>query len=142
MPRATKESPLSVIKILNPGGYDSAAQVSGDTLRFNATGFRSSYSGTNNFSGGFSDDEDLSSLSPQIDVLLRPPSTFDSPFDGVLVSFWYFGDDSSNSYSNFSANQNREDYRLDFSDTYDISAIQPIIGTPYSGSLRNGEEII
>jgi len=117
-------------------GYDSAGQVSGDTLHFNATGSRSAYSEASNFTGGFSDDDHLRSLSPQIDLLLRPPSTFRSPFDGLLVSFWYFGDDSSNRYSNFSANQNRDDYRLDFTDTYDIGAIQPIIGAPYSGSLN------
>jgi len=116
-------------------GYDSAGQVNGDTLGFNATGSRSAYSDTRNFTGNFSDDDRLRGISPQIDLVLTPPGTFGGPFDGLLVSFWHFSDDSSNAYSNFSANQNRDDFRLDFTDTYDVAPIQPIIGAPYAGSF-------
>lgn len=117
-------------------GYNSAGQESGDTLAFNATGSRSAFSEASEFSGRFSNDDRLENISPQVDILLRPPSTLNSPFDGILISFWYFGDDSRNRYSDFSSTQNREDYRLDFTDTYDISGIRPLIGAPYQGSFE------
>lgn len=116
-------------------GYHSASQVTGDTLRFNATGSRSEYMETRNFTGGFSDDDRLRNFSPQIDLVLSPPSTLGGPFDGILVSFWHFNDDSDNEYANFSATQSRDAFRLDFTDRYDVGAIQPVIGAPYTGSF-------
>ena len=123
-------------------GYDSSDQVSGNTLNFSATGARSAYSESANFSGNVSDDDRLENFSPQVDFLLRPPGATNLPFDGVLISFWYAGDNSTHQFSNFSATQNREDFRLDFIDQYDISSITPLVGEGYQGSFTGPGPII
>lgn len=123
-------------------GYQSDGQIQGDELVFNATGSRSAYSESRNDSGRKTGDDRLTGLSPQIDFLLRPPSDLNLPFEGVLVSFWYFGDDSSRNYSNFSARQSREDFETTFNDRYDISAIAPLIGAPYAGSFEGPGPLI
>ena len=115
-------------------GYDSAAQQQGDTLVFSATGNRSDFSQNYTFAGDFNREENLDVFSPQIDLLLEPPSHLRLPFDNFLVSFWAFSTDTNNQFSNFSGTQTREDYRLDFTDRYDISAITPLIGAPYTGT--------
>jgi len=115
-------------------GYQTSDQEQGDSLIFNATGNRSDFSQSNTFSGEFSRNENLDALTPQIDLLLNRPAHLNLPFDGVLVSFWGFSTDTNNQFSNFSGTQTREDYRLDFVDTYDISAITPLITAPYAGS--------
>ena len=116
-------------------GYNSPSQVSGDLPRFRATGFRSEYFESSDYSGPFSSDDDLRSLSPQIDFVFRPPSDSRLPFDGFLVSFWFFNDDSSHRFTDFSARRTRNDFRLDYTDRYDISILQPVIGAPYEGSI-------
>ncbi|MDB4438302.1 hypothetical protein N9195_01795 [bacterium] len=123
-------------------GYDSADQASGNDLRFNTTGFRSKFGQTGSYSGSNSDDKTLDSLSPQIDLVIAPPSTFRLPFDGILLSFWAFFDDSSNHFSNFSGNQVRNDYRMNYVDTFDIENISPIIGAPYAGSANGPGPVI
>ena len=123
-------------------GYDSASQVSGNNLLFSATGSRSAYQESRNFSGNINDHDSLEALTPQIDFLLAPPSSNSLPFDGLLISFWAFSDDSNNRFSNFTANQTRDDFSLDFSDTYDVSAITPVIGAPYTGSAGGPGPII
>jgi hypothetical protein len=123
-------------------GYDTASQASGNNLLFSATGTRSAYRDSAFFSGDPSTDETLEALTPQIDLLLSPPSSNRLPFDGLLVSLWAFSEDSNNRFSNFNADQTRDDFRLDLVDTYDISAISPLIGAPYTGSIGGPGPII
>lgn len=115
-------------------GYESSGQVSGNELQFSAAGSRSDYRESSSFSGNFDRERTLEDLTPQIDFHFVAPPSYNTPFDGLLLSFWAFSEDTGNSFSNFSATQNREDFRLDFTDTYDISAITPIIGAPYAGT--------
>lgn len=117
-------------------GYESSGQVVGNTLSFNATGSRSSYRESRLFTGGVNEFDRLRSFSPQVDLVLRKPRSLNLPFDELLVSFWHFGNDFSTDFSNFSINQNRDDFRLDFVDRYDVGRIQPVIGAPYWGSLN------
>ena len=116
-------------------GYDSSGQVSGDVLSFNALGSRSSYSESSDFFGRVTGDDRLESFSPQVDLLFLPTTPLPKPFEGVLVSFWVFGDDQNHRYSNFTAQQERLDYRKDFTDQFDIGPINPIIDAPYAGSF-------
>lgn len=123
-------------------GYDSSTQEQGNSLLFSATGNRSDYSDQYDFGGSFNLDETLDAFSPQLDFILDPPSHLNLPFDGFLVSFWAFSTDSGRRYSNFSGSQTRDDFRLDFIDTYDISDITPLIGAPYSGSAAGPGPLI
>jgi hypothetical protein len=113
-------------------GYDSVSQVQGNELLLSAIGARSDFSESRNFRGERTSSDDLRGLSPQIDFV------FSTPVDSLgdfLVSFWHFSEDSEQRYSNFSANQLREDFRIDFTDRYDISAILPIPTAPYAGGI-------
>jgi hypothetical protein len=123
-------------------GYDSPSQVTGDVLNFRATGNRSEYAESRQFSGNLANDERLENLSPQLDFLLLPPSSWQSPLQGFLVSFWFFSDDQSQQFSNFSLGQERQDFRMDFTDRYDVSSIQPLIEAPYQGSFSGPGPLI
>lgn len=123
-------------------GYDSAGQVSGDNLLFSATGNRSVFSERRSLSGGIGRDETLEAFSPQIDLLLNAPASLNFPVDGMLVSFSFFSESSNGLFSNFAANQTRNDFRIDFIDTFDISSISPLVGAPYEGSLGGPGPVI
>ena len=115
-------------------GYENSDQVRGNNLDFLANGSRSDYSDSSSFAGENSSSDTLDAFTPQIDLVLAPPSCLNLPFDGVLVSFWAFSEDSNNRFSNFTAGQQREDYRIDYRDTFNIANIQPLIGAPYTGT--------
>lgn len=106
-------------------GYDSASQVQGDSLVYSATGARSAYRESSTYHGGLRSNDDMEGFSPQIDILITPPESSPQMFDGFLFSFSYFGDDQDGRYSNFGARQTRDDYRLDFTDSYDLDGVIP-----------------
>lgn len=113
-------------------GFNSPDQVRGDNLVFHATGSESRYSESSAFNqpGGY--DRNLRDVSPQVDLVLAPPSDLKLPFEGLLVSFWYFGDHERSSFSNFQLTQTRDDFRTDFTDRFNLGGITPPLA-PYAG---------
>lgn len=116
-------------------GYDSAQQVQGDSLVYSATGARSAYRESSLYRSPRKSTDDIESVSPHIDMIITPPDSSPQMFDGILLSLSYMGDDQDARFSNFSAEQVRDDYRLDFTDRYDLEGVIPP-SEGYRGSYK------
>ncbi|MEZ5325627.1 MAG: hypothetical protein R3F19_11255 [Verrucomicrobiales bacterium] len=113
-------------------GYQNASQVNGDSLNFNASGSQRIVSNQtegvlNQLSG-----EELDSWSPviQLDYVVIEREAFSV---AARVGFMYSVHDFSTLSSRAVALQGAEDFRLDFSDSYDLQGVIPPLA-PYEGS--------
>jgi hypothetical protein len=115
-------------------GYDDADQFSGQTLSFHASGSESIRRDDRSVLPSLQSREDLETWSPTLDFHLTPPGSLDCPFSGILLSFSAFRVSSQVRYSDFSLNQVRDDYRIDYVDSYDIGTVVPP-QAPYAGTF-------
>lgn len=116
-------------------GYDSASQVQGGQLVYQATGFQSVYSDFQSApASGPSRRGDLEGIAPHIQFDARSPHRL-GPFRiGFTAGLDFANADRSLNFSNFSAGQSREDYRVDYVDRYELDGvILPL--APYQGSF-------
>ena len=116
-------------------GHDSAAQVQGDNLMFSASGTQSVVRDTTSDprTGSFSKDS-LSGFSPHVQVDLKSPHTLGGFRVGFSGSFDFTKVDQSLAFSDFSASQLRDNYRLDYTDMYSLGGVVPP-SAPYAGSF-------
>ncbi|MFC7338217.1 hypothetical protein ACFQY0_13565 [Haloferula chungangensis] len=123
-------------------GYDNAAQVQDKQLAYSATGYQSilrdSYSIP---SFGASSRDSLRGFSPHIQVDARGPQKLWGFQLGFSGGFDFTHVDQSLAYSNYSGNQFRDDYRLDYVDSYDLNGVIPPLA-PYFGTLGGPGPVI
>ncbi|WP_411845875.1 hypothetical protein AAFN60_20120 [Roseibacillus persicicus] len=115
-------------------GYDSTDQVQANSLTYGATGYRSDYSESSSYSAQPTLDSDLKGAGLMGDIYFAAPENFSLPISGVLVSLSYFGTDQNFGFSSFSGQQQREDYRLDFTDTFDTTGLIIPLRDDYEGT--------
>jgi hypothetical protein len=116
-------------------GYRSTAQVQPNELVYTALGSRSDFSQSSTFSAGPTHDRDLSALGFSAEFTLHQPHAKTELFQGWLTSVSYFGDDRDTSFSNFSGRQQRDDFRLEFSDRYDTTGLIIPLRDNYAGTF-------
>jgi len=116
-------------------GYDNASQVQGDELVYQATGFQSIRSdATGAPNAGPASKDTLDGVAPHLQFDARSPYHL-GPFRiGFSAGFDFMQADQSLAFSNFSASQTLENYRLDYEDRYDLDGVIPPLA-PYAGSL-------
>jgi len=116
-------------------GYDNASQVQGDSLVYTATGFQSILGGASSApNGGAYSKDSLRGVAPHIQFDARSPHYL-GPFRlGFSAGFDFLKTGQAIAYSNFGASQTRDDYRLDYVDTYALQGVIPP-QAPYQGSL-------
>ncbi len=116
-------------------GYDDAAQIQGDRLVYRATGFQSirgDVAGAPN--AGPASKNTLDGVAPHLQFDARSPYHL-GPFRiGFSAGMDFTRANQSLAFSNLSAGQTRDDYRLDYVDRYDLDGVIPPLA-PYSGSL-------
>ncbi|YCM43788.1 hypothetical protein V2O64_20995 [Verrucomicrobiaceae bacterium 227] len=122
-------------------GYQSSDQIQGNSLVFTATGSQSIYSENATFRPAPDSRDDLTGLSPQLDLHFSPPEGGESAFTGYLLSLWHFQDSQDHSFSNYRNLQQRDDYQLDFTDRFTLGGVIPP-SAPYSGNETGPGPII
>lgn len=123
-------------------GYDNASQVQGDQLAYRATGFQSIRGDTANTpNAGPASKDTLDGVAPHLQFDARSPYRL-GPFRiGFTAGFDFMKADQSLAFSNFSASQTLENYRLDYEDRYDLDGVIPPLA-PYAGSLAGPGPLI
>lgn len=123
-------------------GYNDPAQVEGDQLVFSATGFQSVFSEMRSApAGGPTRTRDLEGGAPHLQFDARSPHRL-GPFRvGFIAGMDFLKTDRSLSFANFSQTQTREDYRLDYTDRYDLDGVVPPL-SPYQGSVSGPGPLI
>jgi hypothetical protein len=123
-------------------GYDNPGQIQGDQLVFSATGFQSAFSEVGNAPpGGPSRTRDLEGAVPHLQFDAHSPLRL-GPFRvGFSAGMNFMKIGSSLAFSNFSLNQTRQDFRLDYVDRYDLNGLIPP-SAPYQGSAAGPGPLI
>ena len=123
-------------------GYDSASQVQGDELVYHATGFESIRGDVSSSpNAGPASKDTLDGVAPHLQFDARSPYHV-GPFRiGFSAGLDFMKADQSLAFSNFSATQTRENYRLDYEDRYDLQGVIPP-GAPYAGSIVGSGPLI
>jgi hypothetical protein len=116
-------------------GYDNASQVQGDELVYHATGFQSIRGDLSSApNAGPASKDTLDGVAPHLQFDARSPYSL-GPFRiGFSAGLDFMKADQSLAFSNFSATQTREDYRLDYEDRYDLQGVIPP-QAPYAGTI-------
>lgn len=106
--------------------YQDEAQVSPDSIRFDATGTRTEFIRNPAQSEFFNQNDDLEAFAPQIDLIFRPEHkpTFFKNLSGILFSLNFANTDSGSRFSNFTGSQLSNLYRRNFQDTYLLGGLQ------------------
>ncbi len=123
-------------------GYDNASQVQNGELVYQATGFQSIRGDSLSAPAtGPSPRRDLEGIAPHLQFDARSPHRI-GPFRvGFTAGLDFVKTDRSLRFSNFSAGQTRDDYRLDYEDRYDLAGVIPPLA-PYQGSFGGPGPII
>jgi hypothetical protein len=123
-------------------GYESPSQVQGDNLVYTATGSQSVLRGDidSSRSGAYSRDS-LRGFSPHLQLDGVGPRSFAGFRIGFSAGFDYTQVDQSLAFSDFAASQFRDDYRLDYVDTYALGGIIPP-SAPYNGTYAGPGPLI
>ncbi len=116
-------------------GYESAGQIQGDSLLFSARGSESVVRGdvANPGRGAYSRDS-LAGFSPHLQLDVKSPHSIGGFRIGFSGGFDFTKVDQSLVFSDFSASQFRDNFRLDYTDIYALGGVV-LPGAPYSGSL-------
>lgn len=123
-------------------GYDNASQVQGDELVYHATGFQSIRGGFSSApNAGPASKDTLDGVAPHLQFDARSPHSI-GPFRiGFSAGMDFMKADQSLAFSNFSATQTRDDYRLDYEDRYDLQGVIPP-QAPYAGVIGGAGPLI
>lgn len=125
-------------------GYDRDDQVDtiNDQLVFRATGFQSIRSDFRNAPlSGPSSRRDLDGFSPRLQFDARSPHQIGGFRLGFSAGIDFVNSSQSLNFSNFSLTQIRDDYRLDYTDRYNLNGVIPPLA-PYQGSLGGPGPVI
>lgn len=116
-------------------GYENPSQVQGDELVYRATGFQSIRGDLSRApNAGPASKDTLDGVAPHLQFDARSPHSI-GPFRiGFSAGLDFMKADQSLAFSNFSATQTRDDYRLDYEDRYDLQGVIPP-QAPYSGTI-------
>ena len=123
-------------------GYDSASQVQGGNLVYSATGSQSVLRGdVDSPRGGANSRDSLRGFSPHLQLDGKSPLSFGGFRVGFSAGFDFTQVDQSLAFSNFAATQFRDDYRLDYVDTYALDGVIPPLA-PYAGTIDGNGPLI
>ncbi|GAA5484506.1 hypothetical protein [Haloferula sargassicola] len=115
-------------------GYDHPGQIQGDQLVFSATGARSIRSDLRTAPAfGPSRRDSLRGIAPHLQLDGVSPREIGGFRLGLSAGFDFTQVDQSTTFSNFAVTQTRDDYRIDFTDAYDLNGVIPPLA-PYAGS--------
>jgi hypothetical protein len=116
-------------------GYQNAGQVSGDNLTFQATGFQSIRSDSLIRGNAPSFSRREQTIAPVIQFDGRFAGEFAGIRPGFSASLTWSPVELDRVWSDFSLTQTRDDFRHDWTDTYNLGGFGPQIpSAPYSGS--------
>lgn len=116
-------------------GYQSSSQVSGDNLSFHATGYESIRSDSRSNWASPSVDRREQGIAPVIQFDGRYGKEIAGVRPGFSASLTWSPIELNRMWSDFSLTQTRDDYRHDWTDTYNLGGFgQFIPSAPYSGS--------
>jgi len=116
-------------------GYQEAAQVQGDQLVFTATGQQSVFNdGFTAPRAGPSSRDSLRGVAPHLQFDARSPYEVGGFRLGFSAGFDLLEVDQSLRFSNLKGSQQREDFRLDYEDRYDLDGVIPPLA-PYNGTF-------
>lgn len=115
-------------------GYDNAGQVVDGSLVFQATGFESIRTDRIDTTAGRRADERMSGGGVSLRADVTTPWSW-GPFRiGGMLGLGVASDSRSYQFANHSTTQIRDDYRLDYTDRYDLGGVIPP-GAPYVGDI-------
>lgn len=116
-------------------GYQSASQVSGDNLSFQATGFQSIRRDTLLRSDAPSSDRDVRTLAPVLQFDARFTEEIAGFRPGFSAMLTWNPVKMDRTWGDFSLTQTRDDFRHDWVDTYNLGGFGAFIpSAPYSGT--------
>jgi hypothetical protein len=115
-------------------GYENSSQVSGDNINFHATGFQSIRSDLETLRGGPSGEERERGIAPVIQFDARYAGKIAGIQPGFNVSFSWVPIELDRAWSDYSQTQTRDDYRHDWTDTYNLGGFGEFVpSAPYAG---------
>ncbi|WP_193210709.1 hypothetical protein [Luteolibacter marinus] len=116
-------------------GYDNGGQVQGDRLAFSATGFRSVRSDMGSSRGlGAASRDHLQGIAPHIQLDGVSPHEVGGFQLGFSLGFDFTKVDQTLAFSSLAQTQSRDDYRLDYTDYFDLDGVIPPLA-PYGGTV-------
>ncbi len=122
-------------------GYQNDAQVAGDTLLYHSTGLQSIRSDRMVTDPGASGRDSLRDMGIEIRADVLTPWRL-GPFRvGGVLGLGIVAADQSYVFSNHRTTQVRDDYRLEYIDTYELGGVLPP-GAGYEGSPTGGTALI
>ena len=115
-------------------GYDNAAQVQGSNLVYQATGFQSIRRDTIGTASGARTRDSMRDTGIELRADVLTPWKL-GPFRiGGMIGLGIVSADQSIRFSNHNTGQFRDDYRLDYVDSYDLGEVVPP-QAPYAGTI-------
>ena len=116
-------------------GYQNSGQVNGDDISFHATGFQSIRSDLRSIGSSPNFHRNEQSIVPVLDFSGTYKKDFHGFRPGFSASFAWSPINMNRQWSDFSLAQTRDDFRHDWTDTYNLGGVgDQIPGAPYSGS--------
>ena len=122
-------------------GYDNASQVSNGNLVYQATGFESIRNDAISTSAGRRSSDSMTAPGMSLRADVTTPWTV-GPFKvSGMIGLNVTSDSQTYRFSNHSTVQTRDDYRLDYTDTYDLEGVIPP-SAPYAGGIAGPGPLI
>lgn len=116
-------------------GYQNSGQAAADEIAFHATGYQSVRSGGRSLGAALSDEEDERGLAPVLGFDAKSKETIGGFRPGFSATLSWMPVRMNQSWSDTSKSQTRDDFRLDYTDRYNLGGVGAFLpAAPYSGS--------
>jgi hypothetical protein len=116
-------------------GYQNASQAGSDEIAFHATGYQSIRSDLAGLAVPSSGESDQQGFAPVLQIDARYGHSWQGWKPGVSATLSWMPLRMDRSWSDFSLSQQRNDFRLDYTDRYNLGGVGAFLpGAPYSGT--------
>ena len=116
-------------------GYQNASQAGNDEIAFHSTGFMSTRSELASIDLPLSAESDQRGLVPVLQFDAQYQHPWHGWKTGVSATFSWMPVKMDRSWSDFAISQRRDDFRLDYTDRYNLGGVGAFLpGAPYSGT--------